>query len=252
MRKNILIIFLAIFSTLPAYAKSLPINPDAKLKIGLNATYNSLAYDVDNTIAVMPQAFYDNNRLYIEGSEAGVYAYKDKKHEWRATVGYEGRSFDPADATSNALKQLDKRKWSANIGTSYMYITPYGGFKAHIETDALNRNDGTTLKLSHLSKFTHEQWTIYPEFGVIWSDDNYNNYYYGISEQDNQKTGLTRHDMTDNVNPFFRVAINYAINQHWNIFFSQYLEYLTDEQKNSPLVNSSINSKSRIGFNYQF
>lgn len=55
----------------------------------------------------MPQAFYDNNRLYIEGSEAGYYPYKDAQNEWRLTASYDSRSFDPDDASTAALKGLD-------------------------------------------------------------------------------------------------------------------------------------------------
>ena len=46
--------------------------------------------------------------------------------------------------------------------------------------------------------------------------------------------------------------IQYAISPRWSAFISQHLEYLSDEQKDSPLVDNRVDSKTKIGFNYQF
>lgn len=249
-----LFLFLTIIVGFPAtsHAETLPINPDATLKIGLNTSFNSFDYHVDNQTIVMPQAFYDNNKLYIEGSEAGAYFYKDSQHEWRATIDYDSRTFDPKDAKTEALKQLDKRKWSALVGSSYMRITPYGGFKIKVATDTLNRHDGTTISLSHLSKFTHDKWTIYPEIGIQWSDKKYNNYYYGISANEATKSGLPTYQTTASLHPFLTVGASYTINKNWSAIISQHLEYISDKQHDSPLVNNRTIAKTKVGFNYAF
>jgi outer membrane protein len=202
----------------------------------------------------MPQAFYDNNRFYIEGSEAGYYPYKDAQNEWRLTASYDSRSFDPDDASTAALKGLDERKWSAMVGTSYMRITPYGGFKAQLETDALGRSDGTSAKVAHLSRFKamDDKITIYPELGLQWYNDKYNNYYFGVSEQESLRTGIKTYNADSSITPYINVSASYAISPRWSAFISQHLEYLSDEQKDSPLVDNRVDSKTKIGFNYQF
>lgn len=237
-----------------AFAESLPVNPDAKLRIGANVSLNQYTYHQDTATIIMPQAFYDNNRVYIEGSEAGVYPYKDDKNEWRITLGYEGRHFDPKESDINALKGVDERKWSAMVGSSYMKITPYGGFKVHAETDALGRNKGSTLKLAHLSRFKlmDDKVTIYPEIGLQWNNQNYNEYYYGVSQTESNRTGITVYQPNDSIHPYFQISGSYQINPHWSVFANQYLEYLSDEQKQSPLVDKRLESRTKIGFNYKF
>lgn len=234
-----------------AFAERLPIDSNARLKIGANASFNSYGYNMDSDITVMPHAFYDNNRLYIEGNEAGAYVYKDAKNEWRATVGYDSRSFDPKNAPA-PLKALEERQWSAMVGTSYMRVTPYGGFKAQVETDALNRSDGTAIKLSHLSKFTHNKWTVYPEVGVQWFDDKYNNYYYGVSQKESLKSGVPAYKADAGVSPFALVSASYAFSPKWSGFISQSAEWLSSEQKDSPMVDNGTTLKTKVGFNYQF
>ena len=233
---------------------SLPVDTNARLSVGLNAAYNQSSYDKDQNVTVLPQAFYDNNRVYLEGSEAGVYAYKDHANEWRVSVAYDGRSFDPDDADKAALRGLDKRKWSALAGTSYMRITPYGGLKAQIEADILGRSKGTRVKLSHLSRFRlmDARLTVYPEIGLLWGSDDYNQYYYGISQPEAARTGLPAYTADSSVRPFVNVSASYRVNPRWSVFVSEGLERMSDAQKDSPMVDGSWDSRSRIGFNYQF
>lgn len=257
--KQLLLLTLAVSSSAmamdaPFWQKSLPIDRHAPLKIGLNASANQYAYRQDNDITVMPQAFYDNNRVYIEGAEAGVYGFKNAQNEWRATLGYDGRSFSAEDAGTPALRGLDDRDWSLMAGTSYMRITPYGGFKAQVETDVLNHSDGTAIKLAHLSKFKlmDDKVTLYPELGLQWYDDKYNNYYFGVSQKEATRTGLKPYQADSGVNPYVNISANYAFSPTLSGFVSQHLEYLSDTQKDSPLVDDNFDSKTKIGFNYQF
>lgn len=236
------------------FAQSLPIDANARLQIGANASFNQYAYDQDNAVTVLPQAFYDNNRWYIEGAEAGVYGYKDATNQWRGTLSYDSRSFSAKDANNPALRRLDDRDWSVMAGTSYMKITPYGGFKGQIETDVLGRSKGTSLKLAHLSKFKlmDNKVTLYPELGVHWYDDKYNNYYFGVSKAEANRTGLATYHADSGISPYLNLTASYAFNPQWSGFISQHVEYLSDEQKNSPLVDNRVDSKTKIGFNYQF
>lgn len=250
--KNALLL-LGLTLSVGSFAESLP-TTDGNLRIGANASFNQYAYHQDDKVTVMPQAFYDNNRVYIKGAEAGVYGYKDASNEWRMTVGYDSREFRPDDSTVANLKGLDERKWSVMVGSSYMKITPYGGFKIHAKTDALGRSDGTTVKLAHLSRFKlmDNQLTIYPELGVQWNNKDYNQYYYGISQQESARTGVTAYQADSSINPYASVSASYAFNPKWSGFVSQSLEYLSDEQKNSPMVDNRLDSKTIIGFNYHF
>ena len=43
--------------TTTAYAQSLPIDHDASLRLGVNATYNATAYHAKDPVFIMPQAF---------------------------------------------------------------------------------------------------------------------------------------------------------------------------------------------------
>lgn len=251
--------YFALISTLPffglayqAAANSLPINPEARLQVGANVGYTISAYDVENTTSILPQAFYDNNRLYLEGSEGGFYPYKSQKHHVRLGISYDGREFDPSDANTSALQQLDERQWSALFHASYMYITPVGGFKIKVAQDALNRHDGTAITVSHLSKFNQGNVTIYPVIGATWYDDKYNSYYYGVSQSESDKSGLTTQTINADISPFVSVAVNYKLNERMALFVNQKAEWLSGSQKDSQLVDGKVQATTRLGVNYTF
>ncbi len=232
--------------------KSLPVNKDARLTIGASATYNADAYRTDNSLIVLPQAFYDNNRLYIEGAELGAYPYKDDKHHIRVGLSYDGRSFDPSDADSSELKLLDKRDASALAHVSYMRVTPVGGFRAKLTTDLLGKHDGQTLSLAHISRFSHGDLTVYPSVGVTWQSKDYNQYYYGVSAAESARSGVAAYEAKSSWSPFISATAQYQATDHVSVFANQRLEWLSSTQKDSPMTDGSLSSTTRLGVNYRF
>ena len=234
-----------------AHADSLPIDPDATFSAGMSVTHLSSAYDADAQTFVLPQAFYDNNRVYIEGTEAGIYPYKDNRHHLRAGISYDGRNFDPEDAHGN-LAQLNERKSSALAHISYMYLSPIGGLRAKATTDLLDKHGGQTLSLAHVSKFTKDDWTIYPSFGATWRSEDYNNYYYGVSDAESVRSGVAAYQAKSSWSPFVSATVNYQATPRISVFINQNIEWLSDTQKSSPMASDDIESRTRVGFNYQF
>lgn len=250
MNKLMTVLFTMILTSY-ATAQSLPTDDSARLRAGINIGSSANAYNTDAAISIWPHAFYDNNRLYIEGAEAGVYAYKDNKHQARIGLSYDGRSFDPDDA-KGALQQLNKRKDSVLAHASYMYVTPIGAFRTKIATDILGEHKGTAVSLAHISRFTVGQATIYPSVGVTWYDDKYNDYYYGVSLAESSRSGIGEYQANSAFTPFVSAMVDYKFNDDWSMFVNARNEWLSSEQKNSPLVDSSTNTSIRAGLSYQF
>lgn len=237
--------------SLQAHAERLPVDTTAQLKLGLNLSHSNDAYKSDSALAVAPHGFYDNHRWYIEGGEAGYYPYKDNQHHARLGIAYDGTSFDPDDAHLD-IKGLDERKASVMAHASYMYVSPIGGFKAKIATDALSRHDGTVVTLSHISRFKKDKFTIYPSFGVAWQDKHYNNYYYGVSAGESVRTGVSEYKAGDGISPFASVMVNYDMNDRISVFANQRIEWLSSAQKDSPMTDDKLASTTRLGVSYQF
>lgn len=253
MNKLVLTSFMAIYSTV-AIADSLPIDQHAQLTAGALATFGSQGHAVDNDIAVVPLFLYDNNRLYAEGTEIGLYPYKDDKHWLKAGLTYDGTNFNPKDARTPALRGLDKRRFSVNAHISYMYITPIGGFEVKAMTDALGHHDGQQIALAHRSKFEllNDKLTIYPKFGAIWQSGDYNNYYYGVSSAETARAGVQSYTAKSSFSPFVSMSAKYKINEQWGLFGNQSVQWLSSTQQDSPLTDDKVDVGTKVGLTYTF
>ena len=219
------------------------------LSIGLNYSIDYQSYKNDRTYqSVLPVAFYDNDKVYLEGDEAGVYLLNDEKNELRLNALYDGSSYSP----NGALSGIDRRKWSVMAGGSYMRITPFGGFKAQVATDVLSRSKGTIATASYLAEIKKDKWTFYPEIGLQWNDAKYNQYYYGVSDAEAHRTGMSAYTPKSSVNPYMSIAANYDLSNHWSVFGTLNVNYLSNQQTNSPLIVQHADFNPSIGIKYNF
>lgn len=219
------------------------------LTVGMEYSVDFQTYKGQRTYhTVLPTVFYDNNKVYAEGDEAGVYLINDDKNELRLNGYYDGNSYDP----TGELKGLDQRKWSVMAGASYMRITPYGGLKAQVGTDILSRSKGTVITASYVAELKHNQWSFYPELGLQWNDAKYNQYYYGVSESESKRTHIQAYDAKQSINPYASMAINYRFSKHWSAFSTLEVTYLSKEQADSPMTERRTGINPSIGFNYSF
>ncbi|MEC5208987.1 outer membrane protein [Psychrobacter sp. PL15] len=234
------------------FDNNLPADPDAELSVGLNVMVTDSAYDTDGTeVRVLPSVFYDNNKIYARGAQAGAYLINDGTNELSVYAQLAGSEFDPDDA-DGALSGLDKRKASAAAGITYLRRTPIGGFRGQIATDILGRSDGSIGRLTYLTKFTRDKLTVYPSIGVEWNDENYNEYYYGVSNEESSRTGVAAYSPDQSFSPYISVSANYDINDKLAGFASQSFNYLSDEQYDSPMVDSRTESTTTLGLLYKF
>ena len=243
----------ASLSNAALFNKNLPKDPDAELSVGVNVMAVNSAYDLEDgtDFLVLPGVFYDNNKVYARGAQAGVYLLNDGTNQISAYAQLEGSEFDPDDASGN-LAGLDKRKASAAAGLSYLRRTPVGGFRAQIATDILDRSGGNTAKLSYLAKITKNKLTVYPSVGFEFYDADYNEYYYGVSDKESAKTGVEAYTSNSSLNPYINISANYDFNERWAGFANQSLSYLPNEQYDSPMVDSRTESTTTLGLLYKF
>lgn len=236
-----------------ALFNNLPTDQDAELSVGVNVMAVKSAYDLeDNTeIRVLPGVFYDNNRVYARGAQAGVYLHNDGTNQLSAYAQLSGSEFDPEDA-NGALQGLDKRKSSAAAGLTYLRRTSIGGFRLQAATDILDHSGGNTARLTYLAKVTKGKLTVYPSFGFEYHDEDYNQYYYGVSDQESANTGIDAYSSNASLNPYINISANYDFSENWAGFFNQSLSYLPNEQYDSPMVDSRTDATTTLGLLYKF
>ena len=236
-----------------ALFKNLPTDQDAELSVGVNVMAVKSAYDLEDStdVRVLPGIFYDNNRVYARGAQAGAYLLNDGVNQLAAYAQLAGSEFDPDDA-NGALQGLEKRKSSAEAGISYLRRTPIGGIRGQFATDVLDESGGNTGRLTYLAKITRNKLTVYPSIGFEYHDADYNEYYYGVSEKESAETGVAAYKSNSSLNPYINISANYDFNDRFAGFANQSLSYVPNEQYDSPMVDSRTESATTLGLLYKF
>ncbi len=135
---------------------------------------------------------------------------------------------------------------------TYLRRTPIGGFRLQAATDILDNSGGNTARLTYLAKVTKGKLTVYPSFGFEYHDEDYNQYYYGVSDQESANTGIEAYSSNASLNPYINISANYDFNERFAGFFNQSLSYLPNEQYDSPMVDSHTDATTTLGLLYKF
>ncbi|MEL0620542.1 MipA/OmpV family protein [Psychrobacter proteolyticus] len=243
----------ASLSNAALFNDNLPTDKDAELSVGVNVMAVKSAYDLEDSteVRVLPGAFYDNNKVYVRGAQAGAYLINDGVNQLSAYAKLAGSEFEPDDA-NGALQGLDERKSSAEAGLSYQRRTAIGGIRAQIGADVLDRSGGNTARLTYLSRITKGKLTVYPSIGFEYHDADYNEYYYGVSEKEAAKTGVDEYKSNSSLNPYINISANYDFNERWAGFANQSVSYVPNEQYDSPMVDSRTEAATTLGLLYKF
>lgn len=228
-----------------SYAETEP----AELSVGVNFSFDFQSYKGKQIeTSVLPTAFYDGELFYAEGDQAGLNVYRDAQNKLRLYAYYDGTMYHP----SGSLSQLDERKWSVLVGTSYMYTSNYGAFKFSAAQDILSRSRGAIANVSYLAAWETGPWTLYPEFGLQWNSSKYNQYYFGVSSDESKRSGVERYQLGSGVYPYASLAIDYELNKYWNIYTTYKVNFLSNDQYQSPMSKKHIEFEPGFGVNYTF
>lgn len=233
-------------TTVPASAED-----KTGISVGINVIAENSGYDIDDDVTILPSLFYDNGTFYARGSQFGGYLINDDKNELSGFIQPGGSQFDPDDA-DGALKELDERKWSGMAGVSYLRRTPIGGFRGQVATDITGHSEGTVARLTYLARLNPGKWTIYPSVGLEWANEDYNEYYYGVTQKESDKSGIKTYSPDSSISPYVSVNATYEINKDWDLFLGQSINYLSDEQHDSPMVDDRVGYRTTLGVLYKF
>lgn len=160
--------------------------------------------------------------------------------------------FKPDDSTDHQLRRLDKRKSTVMAGVSWSHHTLYGFLRTSLAADVLDNSNGVVGDVAWLYRYVNGGFTLMPGIGVAWSSQKQNDYYYGVSRRESVRTGLERYKVDSGWAPYLEVSANYSFASNWGIYGAARYSRLSDEVKNSPMVDKSWDGLFSTGITYRF
>ena len=222
--------------------------------LGLGAASVDNAYKgVDTELKPIPIVQYEGKKIFIRGFRLG-YKLFSKDNFYLNAISERGLdSFDDKD--SNELKGLDDRRHSYNAGLHGGWQSERGyHIRAAVLTDVSNTHNGSYANLSYGRIFgsLKEGWTITPEVGVNWISDNYANYYFGVSEEEQVRTGIKAYEAGGERSLYFKLSSTYRLTARTTLIANISYQDQGDKIYNSTMVNDRNTVSGVIGAVYHF
>ncbi|ROR14826.1 MipA/OmpV family protein [Erwinia sp. JUb26] len=242
----------ALAAFLPLYFAA-PIAQANPLTLGASVIYSQSPYKSgQDRYYPVPIVNYDGDSFYLNTLQAGYYLWKDTQDQLSLTVLGSPQNYDPDDADDGDMKSLNKRHMTMMAGVSYRHTANWGIVRTTLAGDVLDNSNGIIWDLTYLYRFEFGQFSLTPGIGALWNSSNQNQYYYGISSAESDRSGLNRYDADDSWSPYLELTGGWKISDSWNATVSGRYVRLGDEIKNSPMVDKSSQVLLWSGVSYTF
>ncbi|MCL2900197.1 MipA/OmpV family protein [Brenneria tiliae] len=244
---------LCLSVALASAAAALPAAYAAEVSLGLGAAGSTSVYrGDDNHVYPLPMLNYESESFYFRGLGGGYYLWNDGANKLSLTAYYLPLGFKPGDSDDVRMKQLDKRRGTLMAGAAYEHIAEWGQIRTVLAGDTLDYSNGLIWDSAYLYRFTLGDLNITPGIGASWFSENINRYYYGVSSKESARSGFNRYRPGDGWAPYVELSANYQINPSWSAWAVGRYTRLSDEAKDSPIVDSSYSALLSLGVSYRF
>ncbi len=244
IKKNLLIVA-ALFSASSAMASD--------FSLGAGAVFNESAYKGYNEkVLAIPLISYEGDNFYVRQFTAGWTFWKDSKNELSLTASWMPLHFDPDDNDDHAMAKLDERKASAMLGGAYYRHEQWGSMKFAIGADAMDESGGVVGEISYFKPIRMDYLTLIPSVGVLYYDESFNDYYYGVSGKESRRSGMERYSAGDSWNPYVALVAKYELTDTLILNASAAYTVLPDDVKNSPMIDKQDSLALMTGLSWRF
>lgn len=225
-----------------------------KVLIGAGPYVQSQPYDgADALLLPTPVIFFDNKLFYVRWTRVGLYfmGHSGDDFSWGASLNAQPRPFGYKAEDSTVLAGMDERKnsWEAGLSLAAEYKTVFA--ELLVLHDILDASNGYMVRAELGNSFKYEKWGFYPSFLAIYRSDKFNDYYYGVTQEESTPT-----------RPFYRADggmdyaaqtfIKYNFTNSWSTLINLRADLLSQEASNSPIVSSSQMYSGMVSLIYTF
>lgn len=225
----------------------------ADISVGAGGAFSSSPYKRhDDSMLPVPLITYEGERFYVRGASAGIHVWKEGQQTVSLGASYSWLHFNPGDTSDPRLRRLDKRYSTVMADLSYTLATQWGVGRVKLSRDILGHSDAFTGDASYRYPFHIGELTLSPGAGVQWASEKQADYYFGVSTGEARKSGLDRYDPNDSFSPYLMLDARYRLSPQWSVMAGGQVLFLSDEIKNSPMVDTDHTTSVMVGMQYSF
>ena len=225
------------------------------ITIGIGALHKDKPYedyDSSEKTSAVPIVLYEGEHFFARGSTIG-WDFMDSDAMELAVIGeFLGDGYDSGD--SDFLNGMSDRDPSFGLGGHFVWKPENLGFKLAAVTDMADNSDGTQVRGEVFYTHRTGDWMFKPYAGIVWQDEDYNDYYYGVRARESLvPSGRFAYSADSDFNyRFGAVAVYQKKTSPWMYIGGLRYDLLGDEIDDSPIVDDDSELTAILGVAYTF
>lgn len=187
------------------------------------------------------------DRFYINALQAGVWLLGSGDKRLRFGIATQARFGWDAD-DGKLTRGMRDRDFTLDLGPTLRWQTDYGTFNAQWGFDVSGASNGQTVELQYIKNLIRgSKFKLNGSTGITWNNSKFNDYYFGVSANE---TSQSRPAYSAGSGTEFKVGLNgsYAVGKDSFVLFGTSLTRLSDEQANSPIVETRMQPFAYFGY----
>ena len=215
--------------------------------IGRSSPYRDYSGNVSQ---VIPAVTYRSKRFQIYGPQMQVGILGSKNLRLAATLKYRMGVYEEAD--SDFLLGMEDRK-STLMGGLALKAETFGGVGLSLsyEADTLNKIGGYEGQFQIQKRFQWGALGISPNLNLNWQSSELSNHDFGVPPEKANAERIA-YQLQDTISQELGLSASLELSENWFIFLNLSNEWLDNEVKASPLVQSNHVIKGIFVINYLF
>jgi len=147
------------------------------------------------------------------------------------------------------LRGLLERNWTVEAGPLVGYRAWPVHFQLKAYGDLLDRHNGTAAQFSLLLPWEGRRGYFVPSIDATWHSDEFNNYYYGVTEPES-RPGRPEYVASADFDYSVTLRYGYELTPKWLLSGKVRMRWLGDEIRNSPIVDKDNTWSVNVGLAY--
>jgi outer membrane protein len=191
------------------------------------------------------------DRFYINALQAGVWLLDSDDKRLRFGMATQARFGWDAD-DGKLTRGMRNRDFTLDLGPAVRWQTDYGTINAQWGFDVGGASNGQTVELQYIKNIIRgHKFKLNGSMGVSWNNSKFNNYYFGVGANE---TSPLRSAYSAGSGTEFKVGVNgsYAVGKDSFVLFGTAVTRLSDEQANSPIVETRMQPFAYLGYSIAY
>ena len=236
--RSLLISVITIFLSQSAIADEFSVDTGKRpFTIGIGALYKDKPYedyDSSEKTNAVPIVLYQGERFFVRGATIG-WDILDSDVWQLAIIGeFLNDGYDSSD--SDFLVGMSDRDPSFGVGGHVIWKPENLGLKLAVVSDIADNSDGSQVRGEIFYTHRMGDWLFKPSAGIVWQDDDYNDYYYGVRSREAAPFRPAYSADSDVNYRFGALAIYQQQTSPWMYMAGVRFDLLGDEIDDSPIV----------------